>query len=297
MKWAGDAADAITTMAATLPPHLAEALVRSAEREARNSSADDAMSLAHVYAVRSDDPAIEAAVRPSPPQQLTYEPADTPVACVAASPFHRHLFATAGRDGVTRIYTAMHSAPILAFEHARGSFTGAGNVVHASALSWSATSPCVLAAGLTDGRVLVFDLFETTAGPTMELRSDGGAVNLLSGELRSPRPLIGTSSTGPAGQGPEAGSSPPTTGELLFDGSVTLRPVTRATSGATPAGSTTAEDAAAAVTSVTFHPSLPGLLIACNGDGTVLSWWLGPTLGGPRKDEDAALTAFMASVA
>lgn len=98
--------------------------------------------------------------------QLTYHAHTGKVKGIAASPFHRNLFASAGADGQLCVYSALLTRPLLVLEPAA---TSSGRLTACTSCAWSRVRPLVLAAGCADGSAHIYDLFASTAGPVATL--------------------------------------------------------------------------------------------------------------------------------
>ncbi|KAK2156882.1 hypothetical protein NP493_1930g00018 [Ridgeia piscesae] len=87
-----------------------------------------------------------------------------PVYSVDFSHFHRNLFLSCSTDKSVRIYTVLQSEPVLTLE------PGAEYLYSAK---WSPVRPLLFAVGAHDGTLLIYDLRQNRATPT--LRLDAGA--------------------------------------------------------------------------------------------------------------------------
>ena len=120
-----------------------------------------------------------------------YESHAGPVLALAASPFHRHLFASAGADGLIKVSSLLQHKPLLCLDpagivnkgaEAGGSGPGGGFGATGALLSggggasiydvqWSHTRPMVFAAAASNGMLYLYDLERSLSIPVSEVRS------------------------------------------------------------------------------------------------------------------------------
>lgn len=82
-----------------------------------------------------------------------------PVACIAASPFHRNLFVSVGIDGIAHVYSAVHLVQILKVPNTKDTFDlRASPHLVLCATDFSNARPLVFATAGDDGLVRVYDL-------------------------------------------------------------------------------------------------------------------------------------------
>lgn len=127
---------------------------------------------------------------------FAFAPHVGPVTALHFCPFHRSLFLSAGLDGGVRLFHVLESRPLLEWEPAS---TYSEGVCGATSAQFSPTRPTVFAVGLSDGRVLVYDIAHSTSVHAAELKSSTSSSSLSSGKRTNdlkPAPITGLSFNG-----------------------------------------------------------------------------------------------------
>ncbi|XP_005992148.1 WD repeat-containing protein 34 [Latimeria chalumnae] len=106
------------------------------------------------------------------PAQFTFSPHCGPVYAVDCSPFHRHLFVSAGTDGHVRLYSMLQAHPLLSVQLSK---------TYLFSICWSPRRPLVFAVATGEGKVLICDLGQGSVRPaaTMEQSADQSPVYCL----------------------------------------------------------------------------------------------------------------------
>ena len=158
-----------------------------------------------------------------------YESHAGPVLALAASPFHRHLFASAGADGLIKVSSLLQHKPLLCLDPAgivnkgaedggggNGGGGGGGFAATGALLSggggasifdvqWSHTRPMVFAAVASNGRVYLYDLERSLSVPVSEVWSP--AVPIVKSSVKSAQVGLGEKGDNQAADGSSAASS------------------------------------------------------------------------------------------
>lgn len=127
---------------------------------------------------------------------FAFTPHVGPVTAVHFCPFHRSLFLSAGLDGIVRIYHILESRPLLEWEPVS---TYSDGVCGVTSAQFSPIRPTVFAIGLSDGRVLLYDIALTTSVHVAELKSTPNSNSLSTGKRLTdlkPAPITGLSFNG-----------------------------------------------------------------------------------------------------
>jgi len=97
------------------------------------------------------------------PVTFAYQPHLASVLSADASPFHHNLFTTTSMDTTLRVYSLLQQTPLLVIEPGCG---------YLHSVQWSPTRPSVVTASTEDGRLLFFDLKESSVSPLKVLVVD-----------------------------------------------------------------------------------------------------------------------------
>ena len=139
-----------------------------------------------------------------------YESHAGPVLSLTASPFHRHLFLSAGADGMLKVSSLLQHKPLLCLDpagivgaslgggggggglssptygsdFAGASFSGGGGASLHDA-QWSKTRPLVFAAAGSNGYLYIYDLDHSLSVPIAEIKSPAVQYSSSSSSKRS----------------------------------------------------------------------------------------------------------------
>lgn len=251
LPWEAAAAAAV----ARIPLSERPKVVRAIERHARDAGTK-AVSVEVVYDARPDP----RVLFPNP-VAFSYAPHAGAVLALAASPFHRNLFASAGLDGRVCLYSALSATPLLVLQPSSSTHVSA-----VAGLAWSKVRPMVVAATSGDGHVYVYDLYASTGRPAVVLRSDGSIASATGSALAAPPPPIAL----------------PATALPLVGGR-----------GAGAAGAR--GGASGGFVAASFNPRQRRLVAAGDGDGVVRVFKLGWRMAAPQPSEEVLLRRFVDS--
>jgi len=263
---------AAAVASAICAPAARAAVERAAEVYAREMG-DARVGLGALYASRPEGdgrllltpPLLQCAALPGGPRAL------------AASPLIAGLYAAASGDGRLALHSAHTRTPLLLFDtiaiaRARSQRRAASATV--SALAWCAERPCLLAAGLFDGSVVLFDLFERTDEPVAQLLSNGAVVLTM----ESAAALEGSATVGGQRAGMEAGRSS-----------------SDEAAGGTGGGALHAEASFdTPVVAICFSARAPGELVVVHSGGGIAHWRLPSPCLHVQHGETEALRRLMA---
>jgi len=97
------------------------------------------------------------------PVTFAFTPHTAAVFAIDMSPFHHNLFVTSSMDTTIRIYSLLQPAPLLTVE------AGCGYLLDAH---WSPTRASLITTSTADGRLMFFDLSESSVAPAKILDVD-----------------------------------------------------------------------------------------------------------------------------